>query len=379
METLNILLVEDSNTEYLSCQAAVKNCKKSGICEINLTRCVSVSEVESVWNEYCQKLWIDSGKDFFDGAIIDLHLKNDAQDQIGGNDIIRKMEVLAPRMPVVIRTGTVDDKSDDLPHVYCVDRDSDNGKFRDLLIRFLNIRKTGLIDIMSGSGEIESKMNNVFQRVLMPQIDAWIDYSKYVTDGDSGRKVERALLRHSMNHLLDHLDQEDEEYYPEEFYLNSLTKDDLRTGNILREKCSNIYHVIMNPVCDLVARSNSDCSASHILLAEVEDFPEKIQGKNEANQKQALHKLCTNPQNLRYCLPSTKSFRGGLVNFNRLQSIEKKSFSDNFSLYEIVCQISPHFMKDMIAKFGAGYSRQGQPEVRTDDFLRHYLTHHSSS
>lgn len=384
METLNILLVEDNEAEYSACQAAVKYLFRAKICEIKLKRCTSVTEVECVWKGYCKDLWANSGKKFFDGAIIDLHLKNDAPGHIGGNEVIQKLEELTPRVPLVIRSGMTAHRAEELRHVYCVDRLSDEAKFENLLTRFLNIRKTGLIDIMSGSGEIDKKMNIIFQKVLMPQIDSWIDYAKDAADENTRQKVEKALLRYSMNHLLDHLDQENEEYYPEEFYLTFSTEnnaDKIRTGNILKTDSEELY-VIMNPICDLAVRSDGEFKASHILLAKVDALTEAV-GDNEtttdAKRKKTLHSLCTQPPNHRYCLPSTKSFRGGMINFSILKSIAKEEFKSSLSSYEIVCQISPHFMKDMVAKFGAGYSRQGQPEVRTDDFLRHYLNHRSLS
>lgn len=211
---MNILLVEDDKQEVETCIQSAEIFGRLNACTFRITPCRSVEEVEKKWQEHSQRLWSETGKKFFDGAIIDLKL---IDNHGGGNIVASKMEELAPRMPLVIRTGTPDILANELKHIRCCRRDRDEGLFNNLFTWFLNIQKTGLTNIMEGNGEIEGKMNVVFQKVLMPQIDSWIDYAEDAVDEDARQKVEKALLRYSMNHLLGHLDQEDEEYYPEEF------------------------------------------------------------------------------------------------------------------------------------------------------------------
>lgn len=377
MEKMNILLVEDQPTEIESCKSAASLFGMEHGCEIVITSCKSVEEVKAIWKEYAQNSWDETKKDFFDGAIIDLKLGNEQQSvSLGGNEVTSKMEQLVPRMPLIIRTGTPLARDSKLKHVRCLCRDTDEATFANLFDWFLNIRKTGLMKIMSGNGEIERNMNIIFQTVLMPQVSAWIEHTQH----DPPQNVERALLRYGMNHLVTLLDQEIECYYPEEFYFLSTAegkKEAIQSGMILRSTENQLY-VVMNPACDLVIRGENGFKATHILLAQIDSFPENIMEMKDKNKKDKFEKLCKNPNNISYCLPATQFFKGGIINFGILTSISKGEFKEKWESLTILCRISTPFLKDMFARFGSCYGRQGQPEISVEAFLRHYKTNSSS-
>lgn len=377
---MNIILIEDDESEITTCKSAARLLEHSMECNINIISCKSVQDVKSLWSDFAEKSWENTQYHRFDGAIIDLKLDGDRHDgPHGGNEVAKKMKALLPKTPLVIRTGTPDDLDGSLRDIKCVTRSEENADFDTLLNWFWNIQRTGLPNIMSGNGEIENKMNTIFQKVLMPHIDTWIAYlgdtSDDVTQKITQKNIESALLRYSMTHLLDHLDQDDEQYYPEEFYLLPVIEHKTRTGNILKK--GDECYVIMNPACDLAVRQNGEFKASHILLAKIELL--RCEATTLRKKQKELRELCTQPPNHRYCLPSTKDFAGGIVNFEILESIDKNVFMHDLDSYRLVYRIAPHFMKDMIAKFGAGYSRQGQPEIKTDALLQNYNHHHSQS
>jgi len=60
-------------------------------------------------------------------------------------------------------------------------------------------------------------------------------------------------------------------------------------------------------------------------------------------------------------LPGTSFFYGGLINFRKLSSVTNKDFRGEYEMPRF--QISPHFIKDVQARFSSYYGRQGQPEI----------------
>lgn len=399
METLDILLVEDDEAEYSACQAAVKYLCRSKICDIKLERCTSVADVEGVWKDYCGKLWTNSGKKFFDGAIIDLHLKNDEHDHIGGNEVIRKLEELAPRIPLAIRSGMTAHRAEELRHVYCVDRVSDEGKFENLLTRFLNIRKTGLIDIISGSGEIEHRMNIIFHKVLMPRIEDWIAHLPQKEDNPEqtlstqsphddtttceemsiDNKMERAMLRMILDHLFTLLDEDNEKCFVEEFYISDVgqfTPERVRLGSLWK-KDQKIF-VVLTPACDLVIRSNGRCKTNRILIVEVDSLdthcsPEVRNSKKVEKRKKGIESLLKNTHTpyLHWIPPCHEIPEGGVVNFRGIVALELQVLQEEYQCLNI--QISHRFIKDMISRMSSYYARQGQPDLDIEEHLCRYV------
>jgi hypothetical protein len=398
METLDILLVEDDEAEYSACQAAVKYLCRAKICDIKLERCTSVADVEGVWKDYCGKLWTNFGKKFFDGAIVDLHLKNDEPGHIGGNEVIQKLEELAPRIPIAIRSGMTAHRAEELRHVYCVDRVSDEGKFENLLTRFLNIRKTGLIDIMSGSGEIERRMNIIFHKVLMPRIEDWIahlpqkennpeqalstqsPHDDATTCGEMpiDNKMERAMLRMILDHLFTLLDEDNEKCFVEEFYISDVgqfTPERVRLGSLWKK--DQMIFVVLTPACDLVIRSNGRCKTNRILIVEVDSLDthcslEVRSNKKIEKRKKGIEPLLKNTHTpyLHWIPPCHEMPEGGVVNFRGIVALELQILQEEYQCLNI--QISHRFIKDMISRMSSYYARQGQPDLDIEEHLCRY-------
>ena len=63
-------------------------------------------------------------------------------------------------------------------------------------------------------------------------------------------------------------------------------------------------------------------------------------------------------------------FKGGFLDFRKLQSVEANDFNEAFG--KPLIQISPSFVKDIVARFSAFYARQGQPDIDSADFVTLY-------
>ena len=198
---------------------------------------------------------------------------------------------------------------------------------------------------------------------ILSQMDTWISYA----EADSER-TEKALLRYAPNHLLQLLEENEEDCFPEEVYLYPSVLDRITTGSIVTT--DDQWFVVLSPACDLVPRGkngilNTDC----ILLVEI-DSVEQVLGGSKSKGK--VTELCTNKRTYYHWLPQTDFFDGGVLNFRKLTALDKKDFDEKFGKPTI--QISPSFVKDIVSRFSSFYARQGQPDIDSKDFINRYTS-----
>ncbi len=353
MTDFKLLLVEDDDQDTKSCRDCIDDFQQEKSCKIELVECRNVQEAFTK---------LDNS---FDGAIIDLKLADKGDE---GNQVISRIEESNLRIPVAILTGTPDVADSDFAYIGVFKKGEPGAGYAELLKHFWGIHNTGLTRIMGGRGIIEETLNNVFRKNILPQKDKWILYG-----GKNPSRTEKALLRHALSHLLQLLDDDDESYFPEEVYLQPPLNDNIRTGSVVKEKSDNQKRfVIMNPACDLVVRGNGKCNTDRILIVEIDSqtslFPTyPATGLNKSQQKELEKAYRNNKSAYYHWLPGTNFFEGGFLNFRKLLSLTIDDFNDKFEKPDI--QISPSFVKDMVARFSAYYARQGQPDIDFDDFV----------
>lgn len=352
MSDLKILLVEDSEDQQKIFADSVKvfNDKNKDICAVTFEVAKSLSEAMSK---------IDGS---FDGAIVDLKLGDDDE---GGNTVVRQFSETLTRVPVIFVTGFVDLVEDHPSIIHKRARGSES--YESDLNMLKGICDTGLTRIMGGRGIIEKTLSRVFLENLLPYKDKWVSYG----ETDSSR-VEKALLRHALSHLLQLLDDDGDRCFPEEVYLTPPLTDKIRTGSVVKEKTSDQRFVVMNPACDLVIRDNGECNTDRILIVEIDSqtslFPGHPATGLSNSQKKNLEKAYRNNKSAYYhWLPRTDFFEGGFLNFRKLSSLSSEEFDERFEKPAV--QISPSFVKDMVARFSAYYARQGQPDIDFEHFI----------
>jgi len=361
MDKVKILLVEDSKEQQDVFRSSVDvfNDKNKGLLVAEFEIACSLDEAMSI---------IDGS---FDGTILDLKLK---EDEDGGNKIVEQLNESLLRVPVIFVTGYPDLVNE---HPIIVKKRARASEIYENDIELIcDIKNTGLTHIMGGRGVIERTLNEVFLKNLLPrpQRDTWIKYGKI----DSSR-TERALLRHTLNHLLQLLDKDEDKFFPEEVYIYPLYPpiDTLRTGSIVKTKKDSPFFVVFNPACDLVVRSNGVFKTDRILLVEMEShksiIDEALVDITKKDKKQNRLKMVfgNNHTDYYHWLPITDFFEGGFLNFRKLTTLSKQEFDERFDPPGI--QISPSFAKDMVARFSSFYARQGQPDIECDGIISHFI------
>ncbi len=342
MNIFQLLIVEDDEQEIATCRDTILRYKDEKQREVELVACKDVEEAFSM---------LDNS---IDGAIIDLKLGDLGN---GGNQVIRKIEELHFRIPVVILTATPGAADADCANIGVFKKGDPGTGYAELFDQFWDIHNTGLTRIMGGRGVIERNLNKVFLKNLLPHREIWIKYGK--TDPP---RTEKALLRHTLNHLLQLLDDDEDRCYPEEVYLRPPLIEEIRIGSLVRETNSKKWFAVMNPACDLVVRKK-ERKTDRILLVEVD--PEKTLHLKSSELKQAYG---NNKLAFYHWLPETDFFEGGFLNFRKLETLEIEKFDEKFEMPPKI-QISPSFVKDIVARFSSYYARQGQPDIDFDKFI----------
>lgn len=347
------LLIEDSETDIESFNETIERLnreKKETIYKLIVANCFK-SGMELI------------NKDF-DGIIVDIKLDNDEN----GNEIIDEI-MKKSRVPVVVYTGTPNVRDDIAAKVRVYTKGKD--KQVDIIKYICSILDTGLSCVLGRTGIIEQKITEVFWENLYPLRELWMDYkSKDIN-------TEKVLLRYALANIQEHFDITDngdetcdDHYLAEEMYVKYINTVDsvnrLQTGAIVKGKDDNEKSfIILSPPCDL-ALHKGKFKSDRILLCEIENnkevYNDLINSVKHIEKKQKLIKKLINNSycNYYHWLPESKIFKGGCINFRKINTISLEEYKDQFEVPKF--KVQEVFVKNILNRFSSYYSRQGQPD-----------------
>lgn len=356
-DMMNLLIVDDNPGELETYTQSLDRFSEENHFQIS---CETFTEIEPAIEAL--------HKTSFDGAIIDLRF---GQNEDKGNELIDEISHSLYRMPVVVLTGTPNAADHNLlKNMLVLKKGNENASIDKIADYFRGIFVTGITRIMGKNGILEQTLQKVFYESFLAQKDMWISYSKYNYDN-----IKEALLRHTLQYLINLLNQGNRKYLPLENYLYPVPKGSIMTGMIYTRNNDRTYHLIINPPCDIAIQNNGERKVNDILFVEIENDDQSYLSaledykKTESNNKKKKVLNHFNNDALYYhWLPKTSFFCGGKINF---RSISKQPISKIYDLYtETGIQIAPFFMKEILNNYSYYYSRQGQPEIDKDIYLK---------
>ncbi len=302
----------------------------------------------------------------YDAVIVDLklHKKGD------GNKIIEEINK-TKRVPIFVVTGTPSDLEKKLK-VTAVYKRTDN--FNEVIKDIALTTKTGLSNIMGGRGKIEDALQQVYWNNLIGRLEPWKSHVK------KGILTENHLLRYILNHLIEILDNNEENYVPEEMFICPPVSSSLRTGSIVNNKNNGNLYIVISPACDLSLHDGSmksDCiqlcmiedniftqAQALIDIKVTTDTSIEVRKKRD-NAKNLIKKSPSNNHtNYYHFLPRNQHFGESLINFRKVLSIPVEDIESQID--KPFLQISPAFVKDIVSRFSSYYARQGQPVLNLD-------------
>lgn len=324
----------------------------------------------------------------YDGAVIDLRLSQSTPNA-EGNRVIKEIRQ-RKRFPVVVLTGFPGDLDPDLKEeldsgpnflfqMYKRDR-----QFSEVLAHLLTVHRSGIFQIMGPNGLIEKALNEVFWSHLSRTLEYWRSQPLEPVTKRTNR-----LLRFSLSHLSSKLDRDTDgaldDYYPDEMYIIPALTREWQTGDLIKANDRQCNFVVVTPACDL-----AQDKAKGIHLVEIESLREGVFATNlnlckrqpeatptgdekvefekkQRSAREVLIRLACNSYGNRYhFLPPSRNFEGGLLNFQKVQSVKFTEFGKNFTK---IGSISDKFIKDIVSRFASYYARQGQPNFECEKII----------
>lgn len=363
MKELRLLIVEDDTNVIETYTRDINSYNKTN---------ENIKIIETILSDKDKALELLRNSDnIFDGAIIDLDLKQSGGSDSSGNEIIELVKNNL-RFPVFVISGTpqnVDSRHGKESTFFKVRSRDDEFQF---IEEFVDIYNTGITEILNRKGTIEEYINTIFWDHLSNSLDLWTNDRKR-----SPEEKQKSLLRYTLLHLQEYLeitvDSEFENYLPSEIYITPVIKPSVFTGDIVQNNEDKLNYVVLTPSCDL-----AQSKAKDILLVAIEPIKDTIVGekigilkKGQAKKEQLedsekiLRKIIHNTFSNKYhFLPKYKNLDGGLINFQKLHSLRIKDFDNN---YTRIASINGSFTKDVVARFSYYYSRQGSPDFESDE------------
>lgn len=346
MNSLKIALIEDDEDLIETFKRTSLVLEEIESVNIDIIECKNFNEFKNKFLEVSQ----------CDGLVVDMKLTTENGEEESGVEILREFSLNKLIIPTVIFTGTKDIALSDFPFLEI--RLKGDTDIKDIIRNFLNIKKSGILDILGGKGILQDYLYNVFHKNIDKQKDSWFEHA--ADDPDATKK---ALLRHTVNHLNQYIDEEDDKYYLQEMYIYPPIAQKIKPGSILRKNTdSNKNYIILTPACDL-AQEKAHC----ILLCEIitpkQLISTRVRGEgNSSSRKGNLRPFITNTNPNFHFLPPIFAFEGGFIDFASVLSVSPQECVCEYS--ETVIQISSAFIADIVSRFSIYYSRQGQPDLK---------------
>lgn len=359
-EKLKLLLVEDNNDEIESYRNIIEIFGEDNNMDVEL-------RVEKRLDTALKEI-----SSHFDAAIVDIRLEGDKPgDEPGGETLVYRL-LKEFRIPTFVYTGTpgyisqIEEKENILFKKYVK---AEVG-IKHILEEIKLIFDSGITRIIGGRGLIEEMLDKIF----------WKHIASNLPLKDLPPDPEKKILRYVSVHLQEYLELDEsgyfEEYTPDEVYICPPIKKGIFTGNILNEKDTGEYFIVMTPACDLAQQK-----AKSIVIAPIESLKEdgivkqnvNIKKDPESSKKQkksaidVLEKIIGNNYSYKFhFLPQAKFFEGGLINFQKLISVIPEELEKKF---DIIASVTAPFLKDIIARFSIYYSRQGAPDINKERII----------
>lgn len=301
----------------------------------------------------------------YDGAIIDLKLSQ-GTDELEGLEIVEEIEQ-NQRFPIFIVSGSLSSIDDKEENAFFKKRDRVSD-FQSILSELVEIYQTGITKILGRKGEIENYLTGIFWNHLSNSMESWVKDTTRTPE-----QKQKSLLRYTLSHMQEHIDEEIEKYHPSEFYITEPIKKNIYTGDIV--KYDNNRFIVLTPSCDIHVRDNGSRNANRILFCKI--VPLNIAVKNfnllkaetgkKNDDRRRLNSYITNGKQNYHFMPKSNLIEAGLIDFQNKITLETSKVDmliDKNKMIRVATVSSP-FLKDIISRYSNYFSRQGSPDFDT--------------
>jgi CheY-like chemotaxis protein len=325
----------------------------------------------------------------FNAAIIDLDLHKDKD---AGIRIVDKIHDNY-RIPMIVFSGNAnrtDDKNFVLKSIT-----KGHSTYGDLIQELYSFNKTGIMNILGRTGQLEKLIDQVFWNNLHPKMP---QLQKYAQEHD----IEKDLLRYIVSHFSEVLEDGVRHFFPEEMFIYPPISLEIKTGAILKSNSSNEYFIVMSPPCDIQQGCDRFVLASISEISSLEEVKKKYKQIDDAllelskyhkitpddkinkgttkelennikgaknNVLSKINAFIDKPSNRYHYLSSNDIFGDSIIDFHEIITIPRTMVASSFSKK---MSITPPFLKDIQSRFSSYYARQGSPDFDTSKIIDKY-------
>lgn len=365
---MRILLIEDCDKDIEAFKSSVE------AWNIGKPEPIVIEECKSLEDSWSKLLTVGD----LDGIVLDLKLPNDKN----GKEVVKRLNMLYWRIPVVVLTGTPSEDNDACQEGCLKTFIKGEQEHKVILDLLWDCKRSGLMELLGGKGVFEKYLKTVFDKCITPRFDEWRSLLTLPNLNDAEDATQAALSRHVVSCLLAMLQQDDNIIQPEECYL-LLPDENLvapRPGMILENKQKEQF-LLLNPPCDLAIRSDGHSNSNMLLLVPITPqnaglksiliHPKKrtpLDDDQKAQNKVIRDNAYKNNGPLYFhWLPACGKFQGGFVNFRGVITCAKTLYKTEYHMLENKYVVHPELLKNIQSRFANYYARQGQPDI---DYLR---------
>jgi hypothetical protein len=352
---MNLLIVEDDKTQLQLYNDVIDSFEKHHKIRIIRTSFETINEgMEAI------------KQPIYDAAIIDL--KFPSSNELEGMNLVNAINGKL-RIPIYIVSGSAAQVT--ITENFLFRKRLRTDDFKIILNEIKEIYDTGITSLLKQNGFVDQILTKIF----------WGHLSDSLSDL-KGIDTQKVLFRYISSHIQEFLEIDGdgglEDLDPAEFYIYPPIKESLSTGDIIKNKQSGSYSLLLTPACDILLRKDKidplkkTRNAEKLLLVDLvlwntlENF-QLVKKDTVRNNKGRvkLESFIENKKERYHFIPPYKSIKGYFADFQSQLSINISTIEDK-EIYERIATISQPFLKDIIARFSQYYSRQGQPNLLHD-------------
>lgn len=328
-------------------------------------------------------------KENFHALIVDLKLEtedNNKEDEDYSGNILLNNIVNKEIIPIIVRTGfprKISQKiNKNIINVYS----KETPTLEKVIEELIDCYNTSIFSIFASGGKVDKHIKDFFWDVLP---ECFTNKKEEIKDLD--KEIQEKVVIRYVSSWLNNKYMFDDGYLnvePIEMYMFPNPIDKICSCDIYEDESSCEKFIVLTPACDLANDKADNIIFAKILSHESVDeiFNQTSQKCSEPNNDMAISKNKRkiiakyarngHDKSMRYhFLPKVGFFEGGFIDFSLLMSLKYDKEQKQFEGRNLVKigTITDAFKRDIIARFGSYYQRQGQPEFNTESILKNHL------
>ena len=294
-----------------------------------------------------------------DAILIDLNWGPDDKEN-KGNLLAQKIYEDC-RIPIFIITGNLQFLYTDYEESPIFKKyQRDEVEVYSVLKEIQSIFETGYTKALGGHSKIDEMLSKVFWEHVSTVFDEWKEQKE-------SERVQR-MLRFTttrINEMLtvNTMDKHDN-YDALEFYIKPAIKTKPFTGDII--SYNEGKYIVLTAACDMEQDNSEYVVLCQIDFKNIDNIKSRIKSGSNTAEKE-LNTYVNNSKARYHLLPPCNAFSGGLIDFQKIMSIDRESF---YEYTTVIASVNPVFIKDIQARFSHYYGRQGQPQLDQERIIK---------